>query len=255
MSPVLKGGLLVAVVVLIGGFAAYRWLETPERYPAASNEVERDTATAPSPPDAPKPVEQVAVGQQASVPMVLPAERTSTAESVVSLPSDAPTLQQAPVDAAQPMEPGLPAEAPLITARGTNARELGKLMMDGDYDEFLDRLTAQAAGDPLAVELTELYSSSAAEAAQQVPDVEVRRLACGRIFCAGVVRAVSADAFANWLVRYQANPAAKPHAMGMHGVANADGTIDYRFGFSNDPNRRAADHPRGTPVRIESRSN
>lgn len=141
----------------------------------------------------------------------------------------------------------LPAEADFLVSvnglQGVNLRATGLLLKSEDFNDFLDQLSAEAAGSPLARDLTDLYARSAAVANSHVGDALALRLACGMNVCGLAATGVSKAQFEEWFVSFMANPDARHYGVGRHDKILEDGTVEYRLVFSNDPARNASIMP------------
>lgn len=135
----------------------------------------------------------------------------------------------------------LPDGTPL---NGIDVKSSAAIMKGEGFDRYMDALGEQASKEPLATDLTELYSTSANGAAESAEGVVVRRVICGLKLCLASVIAPSPDAFAPWLRSFLANPSAHPYALGRYNYKLPDGTIEFRMTLSTDPSINSAyGHP------------
>lgn len=202
--------------------------------------------TVPSPQPAPEPATApVTAGKTIDRPAVVIAQPTGKTNT-----PDAP----AAVVESEPPRQHLPSESTLLFDVGdresVNVRAVAPLLQGDAFDVFADRLAAEAVSDPLAIDVGTLFKA-AIEQARASPDgdVALRRLVCGRTMCVAALRASRTDAFADWTARFQANDAARPHAMGIDARTKIDDVTDYRLVFSVDPQVNGAGAP-GRPQQV-----
>lgn len=123
---------------------------------------------------------------------------------------------------------------------GIDVKSSAAIMKDEEFDRYMDALAEQASKEPLAMDLTELYSTSANDAAQSAEGVAVGRVVCGMKLCLASVTAPSRDAFAPWLASFLSAPSAHPYSLGRYDNKLPDGTIEIRMTFSTDPSINSA---------------
>ncbi len=129
--------------------------------------------------------------------------------------------------------------------RAIDSRTLVPVLKGEGFDSYLDALAQQASQEPLAVDLTELYSISASDAAKSVEGVNVHRVVCGMKICLASVTAPSRDAFAPWFEAFLKNPSAQPHGLGRYDNELPDGTFEFRLFFSTDQSTNSNYHSSG----------
>ena len=144
--------------------------------------------------------------------------------------------QAAPkAETAQPPGPAqLPAEAGLVTAGGIAMKGIRALMNDDDFDSRIARLSEQSLQEPLAIDLTALNASAAADASQNVTGVEVNRMACGLQICIATLSAPSLEAFQKWMAWFMSNPSVQVRAVSTGTSTLGDGSIEYRLLITTD---------------------
>ena len=128
----------------------------------------------------------------------------------------------------------LSAEAGLVTAGGISVKAIQALMQDDDFDNRIERLSEQSLHEPLAIDLTALHASAAADASQNVTGVEVKRMACGLQICMAALSAPSQDAFQKWTAWFMSNPSVQVRSVSTGTSMLGDGSTEYRFFFSTD---------------------
>lgn len=123
-----------------------------------------------------------------------------------------------------------------------DVKAIGAIMKGEGFDRYMDALAKQASQEPLAMDLTELYSIRAKDAAQSAPGVGVQRVICGMKMCLASVTSPSREAFAPWMVSFMANPSAQPSTFARYDSQQPDGTFEFRITFTTDQSIKAASH-------------
>ncbi len=161
---------------------------------------------------------------------------------IVTKAAVVPTVRTASdTDAVPPSPPAqLPAEAGLVTAGGISMKAIQTLMKDDDFDSRVERLSEQSLQEPLAIDLTALHASAAADASQNVTGVEVKRMACGMQVCMATLSAPSLDAFQKWIAWFMSNPSVHVRSVSTGTSTLGDGSTEYRFFFSTDSSVKRA---------------
>lgn len=146
----------------------------------------------------------------------------------------------------------LSSEKPLVTeiegnqgvdVQGVDARAAAFLMMADKFDEFMEQLSLESSSDPLARDITSLYTHSAAEANLGVDNQININITCGMVVCGVAATAPTKDAFDAWFEAFVGSESAPPYAAGRYDMILDDDSVEYRVIFSTDPQRRTAISP------------
>lgn len=226
-----RTGIGWGVLLVIGALGlGYGLIRQPAQAPA------RSTAA----PSARLPVHSDPLAAPAGEPRPVrtPSEAAGTAAD--STPATAPPSPAVPARTAPPAY--LKAETALLAEadghQGLDVRAVTDLTRGDRFSNFMDRLADEAASSSLALDLTELYAQSAAEANAAGGDQLTVRLVCGMTVCAVSATAPSKDVFDAWFELFITNPAAVPYGLGRHDKVTANGTLEHRIVFSTDQQRQ-----------------
>ena len=138
----------------------------------------------------------------------------------------------------------LASEEPLVAnigeAQGVDIRTSIHLMMGSEFDGFIERLSIESASSPLARDITDLYSRSAAEANAVVDNKLDVSMACGTVVCGLAATAPTKDTFDAWFKVFTESQSAPAYAAGRYDMLLDDGRVQYRMIFSTDPENTAS---------------
>lgn len=122
-------------------------------------------------------------------------------------------------------------------AQGVDVRASTALMMGNKFDDFMERLSQESSGAPLARDITDLYARAAGEANLGVDNAVSIKIACGMVVCGVSATAPTKDAFETWFKAFVENQTARPHAAGRYDRVLENGSVEYRILFSSDPQK------------------
>src|SRR5690606_462383 len=151
------------------------------------------------------------------------APRAIASKVTMTAPAGTPADDPAPPRTHLTAESGLLADAAGL--QGVNLRTSASLLKGNRFAEFIDALALEGANSPLAVDLTDLYARSAAEANVTVDNALDLQLACGMSVCALSASAPSKDVFDTWFKAFLENPTARHFGIGRHDRILEDGSV------------------------------
>ncbi len=229
-----KRSLILMGVVLAVGTTIFWWRSSPDGAPAAGF---AESATTNGPPTLPVSAPARIEPQEAHHSEAAAVDQSAPANNERTL-STAGTLQtQAPMQ--------LPAEAGVVIDDGQEFKGIRDVGSDEDFVQRMERLSEQSLQDRLAIDLTALSSSAAAETSRQIIGVEVKRIACGLQVCMVALSAPSVEVFSKWTTRFFSNQPVSSHAVSSDSATLRDGSTEYRLLFSTDDSvRRVEFRPR-----------
>lgn len=170
------------------------------------------------------------------------ADRPSDDRAVAGPPQTIPAPPAPATPATAPPRKTLNTEAALLTDsdgnQGLDLRAISERLKGDGFSDFLDRLADEAATSPLALDITELYTQSAAEANAAGGRQLTLRIACGTTVCGISATAPSREVFDAWFGAFVEHPSAPPYGAGRHDKTTASGEVEYRVVFSTDPERQ-----------------
>lgn len=129
------------------------------------------------------------------------------------------------------------AEAQLLgpPGQGFNVNVGSAVLSSGEFDRYMDALDAQASHEPLATDLTELYTDIASDVSQSVKGVAVERIVCGLKICLASGTAESHESFKPWQAAFLSNRSAPTHdAMSVQLGRGEVGIMMFRIAFLTD---------------------
>ncbi|MEO7199348.1 MAG: hypothetical protein ABIY56_03935 [Dokdonella sp.] len=112
----------------------------------------------------------------------------------------------------------LNAEKSLVTEiegdQGMDVRAGTSLMVGDDFDDFMEHLSIESLGIPLARDVTDLYARAADEASLGGDHSINMKIACGLVICGVSATAATQDAFEAWFKAFVENQSAPPSRTG-----------------------------------------
>lgn len=174
MPRMMKSLPFIVTLMLVAGFVVFIWRGGAKRLNDVVVEPEF-AATAKKPVSIQTPPDDLSTAPAAHLATVaMPAAPSQTSGSEAPVAKAKPAIKQRATALSTPRTQ-LPAEKGLVTEQGVNISAVGTLMKGEEFDELLDRVSAQSLQEPLAIDLTALYSAAAAEASRSAADVFLQR--------------------------------------------------------------------------------
>jgi hypothetical protein len=223
----------MAVLLVAGALGAYALVERPQATSAGATDVQKV-------PHHPVPAPKAdALGAES---------RPSSVGTLPATPEAPPPAPSAPSESIPAPPRHLAAEAGLLAEldgqQGLDVQAVTALIKGDRFSDFMDELAHEAATSPLALDITDLYTQSAAESNAAAGDELTVRVVCGMTVCGVSATAPSKDAFDVWFQAFIGNPAAPPYGAGRHDKISASGVTEYRVVFSTDQERQHVIMPR-----------
>lgn len=122
--------------------------------------------------------------------------------------------------------------------QGVDVKTSASLMIGDNFHDFMERLSLESSGVPLARDITDLYTRAAAEANSNVDNEVNINVVCGMVVCGISATAPTKDVFEAWFKLFAESQTARPHAAGRYDKILDNGSVEYRIIFSNDPQRK-----------------
>ncbi|MGB4859560.1 MAG: hypothetical protein WBP11_09555 [Dokdonella sp.] len=234
MSNNAKGGFLLVGIVVIAALVFW-WLRAPpemaNQASVAVSPAEKVTASpvaAPTTSDVRMSTPSSKMGIERSTPMKQPAKQGAAEAREARPPAGAEPAS---------LPPAFKVESRFLdaTGLGIDFTKGPGVLSNGSLDIQMEALAAQASGEPLAADLTELYSNTANEAAKSADGVVVRRIVCGLRVCLGSAISASSEELQKWNQSFISQQTVRGNSAVGVNLKQPDGTSEFRVVFATDP--------------------
>ncbi len=150
-----------------------------------------------------------------------------------------------------PVQTAFEAEVRMLgpDGRGLDINSSSAVLTNKRFERYMDALAAQASREPLAADLTKLYSGSATDGARSVEGVSVRRVVCGLKVCLASGTAKSNEMLKPWQTSFESNSSAPTYDSMAVQLRQPDGSVEFRMVFSTDPASLPVYPNSGSPAR------